>query len=135
MRILKTVASVHGEIDHSTFYNDGESASGWWGGDTSVRRSVFMGDYVYAFSGAGVSATSFADMNTTSTLELPGFEPAETYYYEDVAVSEEESRENPPIRKVPTERGALIGAKLNGSTCTSWCTNCFTAERATQVRL
>ncbi|MBJ84551.1 MAG: hypothetical protein CMB52_03435 [Euryarchaeota archaeon] len=80
--------SVHGEIDHSTFYNDGEGASGWWGSDTSVRRSVFMGDYVYAFSGAGVSATSFADMNTTSTLELPGFEPAEPYYYEDVAVSE-----------------------------------------------
>ena len=47
-----------------------------------------MGDFVYAFSGAGVSATSYADMNTTSTLELPGYEPAETYYYEDVAVSD-----------------------------------------------
>lgn len=86
--------SIHGEIDHSTFYNDGEGASGWWGSDTSVRRSVFMGDFVYAFSGAGVSATSYADMNTTSTLELPGYEPAETYYYEDVAVSDSSSEDS-----------------------------------------
>ena len=53
-----------------------------------------MGDYVYAFSGAGVSATSYADMNTTSTLELPGYEPAETYYYEDVAVSDSSSEDS-----------------------------------------
>jgi hypothetical protein len=46
-----------------------------------------MGEYVYAFSGAGVSVTSFADMNTTSTLELPGFEPAEPYYYEDIVMT------------------------------------------------
>jgi hypothetical protein len=27
-------------------------------------------------------------MNTTSTLDLPGYDPAETYYYEDGAISE-----------------------------------------------
>ena len=52
-----------------------------------------MGDYVYAFSGAGVSVTSYADMNTTATLELPGYESVEAYYYEDVAVSGESDGE------------------------------------------
>ena len=33
-------------------------------------------------------------MNTTSTLELPGYEPAETYYYEDVAVSDSSSEDS-----------------------------------------
>ena len=82
--------SIHGEVDHSEFYN-GDGLSGWWSGDTSVRRSVFMGDYVYAFSGAGVSVTSFADMNTTATLELPGYDEPEQYYdyKEDEAISEE----------------------------------------------
>ena len=74
---------VRGEVDHSEFYN-GDGLSGWWSGDTSVRRSVFMGDYVYAFSGAGVSVTSYEDMNTTMTLELPGYETPNPYgYYED----------------------------------------------------
>ena len=82
--------SLHGEIDHSTFYNDGDGVSGWWGSDTSVRRSVFMGDYVYAFSGAGVSVTSFADMNTTSLLELPGYEPSDPYYYGETTIDVEE---------------------------------------------
>ena len=65
---------MHGEIDHSSFYNDDNGVNGWWGGDSNVRRSVFMVDYVYAFSSAGVSVTSYADMNTTAMLELPGYE-------------------------------------------------------------
>ena len=76
--------SLHGEIDHSSFYNDGNGVSGWWSGDSDVRRSVFMGDYVYAFSSAGVSVTSYADMNTTAMLELPGYETSTSpYYYDD----------------------------------------------------
>ncbi|MDP6900085.1 MAG: beta-propeller domain-containing protein [Candidatus Thalassarchaeaceae archaeon] len=87
--------SIHGEIDHSEFYNE-DGLGGWWGGDTSVRRSVFMGEYVYAFSGAGVSVTSFADMNTTATLELPGFDQPEPYgYYEDDVASSSSGGEEP----------------------------------------
>ena len=81
--------SLHGEIDHSSFYNDGNGVSGWWSGDSDVRRSVFMGDYVYAFSSAGVSVTSYADMNTTAMLELPGYETSTSpYYYDDVVEPE-----------------------------------------------
>ena len=43
-----------------------------------------MGDHVYAFSTAGVSVTSYADMNTTAMLELPGYETSDPYYYDDV---------------------------------------------------
>ena len=81
--------SLHGEIDHSSFYNDDTGVSGWWGGDSNVRRSVFMDDYVYAFSTAGVSVTSYADMNTTAMLELPGYETSDPYYYDDVVMMED----------------------------------------------
>ncbi|HIF04520.1 MAG TPA: hypothetical protein EYQ80_03710, partial [Candidatus Poseidoniales archaeon] len=95
--------SIHGEVDHSEFYN-GDSLSGWWSGDTSVRRSVFMGDYVYAFSGAGVSVTSFEDMNTSMTLEIPGFDTPESYGYSDgEAVDEGGSNETDPEEDKPPD--------------------------------
>jgi len=85
--------SLHGEVDHSDFYTDGD-LSGWWGGDSSVRRSVFMGEYVYAFSGAGVSVTHVETLNTTATLELPGFEMPEPYMYR--IYDDVEERESDP---------------------------------------
>jgi hypothetical protein len=82
--------SLHGEIDHSSFYNEDNGVNGWWGGDSNVRRSVFMADYVYAFSSAGVSVTSYADMNTTAMLELPGYEVSNSaYYHDDVVMTED----------------------------------------------
>ncbi len=94
--------SIHGEVDHSEFYN-GDGLSGWWSGDTSVRRSVFMGDYVYAFSGAGVSVTSFADMNTTATLELPGYDDPEPYGYYEEDGKEDESESSSSAGSEPDE--------------------------------
>ena len=81
--------SIHGEIDHSAFYNDDYGVNGWWSGDSNVRRSVFMADYVYAFSSAGVSVTSYADMNTTAMLELPGYEVS-NYQYLSVVMEDTE---------------------------------------------
>jgi hypothetical protein len=95
--------SIHGEVDHSEFYN-GDSLSGWWSGDTSVRRSVFMGDYVYAFSGAGVSVTSFEDMNTSMTLEIPGFDQPDSYGYSGgETVDEGGSNETDPEEDKPPD--------------------------------
>ena len=49
-----------------------------------------MADYVYAFSSAGVSVTSYADMNTTAMLELPGYEASNSpYYHDDVVMTED----------------------------------------------
>ena len=73
---------IHGMVNHSDFYNE-DGLSGWWSGSTSIRRSIFMGDYVYAFSAAGASVHSTDDLELMVELELPGYETPQTYYYED----------------------------------------------------
>jgi hypothetical protein len=74
--------STHGMVDHSEFYNEG-GLSGWWGGSTSIRRSIFMGDYVYAFSTAGVSVHRTDDLELMVEIEIPGYDEPEVYYYDD----------------------------------------------------
>lgn len=99
---------LHGEVDHSEFYN-GDGLSGWWSGDTSVRRSTFMGDFVYVFSGAGVSVTNYTSMETVDTLDLPGYDRPEAYgtYYEDEGDGEavEEDGENTSEEESPPDNG------------------------------
>ena len=80
--------SNHGELNHSVFYND-EGYSSWWSGSTSIRRSIFMGDYIYAFSEGGATVHRTADLELLVELELPRNENY-NYYYGDVDVSEEE---------------------------------------------
>ena len=65
----------HGEIDHSSFYNDENGDTTWWHSySTSIRRSIFMGDFVYAFSALGISVHSTDNLSTTETLLIPGQE-------------------------------------------------------------
>lgn len=66
--------SNHGQVEHSEFYNE-EGLSYWWSGSTSIRRSIFMGDYVYAFSEGGATVHRTADLQLMVELELPGNEP------------------------------------------------------------
>ena len=68
-------------VNHSEFYND-DGLSGWWSGSTSIRRSIFMGDYIYAFSAAGASVHRTDDLTSMAELELPGYDETEVYYYE-----------------------------------------------------
>ena len=74
--------STHGMVDHSEFYNE-DGLSGWWGGSTSIRRSIFMGDYIYAFSAAGASVHRTDDLEPMVELDIPGHDQPETYYYEE----------------------------------------------------
>ncbi len=74
--------STHGMVNHSEFYNE-DGLSGWWGGSTSIRRSIFMGDYIYAFSTAGASVHRTDDLESMVELEIPGYDEPEVYYYED----------------------------------------------------
>ena len=71
--------SNHGDVEHSGFYNE-EGLSSWWSGSTSIRRSIFMGDYVYSFSGGGATVHRTADLQLVVELELPGNEPFDHYY-------------------------------------------------------
>jgi len=64
----------HGQVEHSEFYNE-EGLSSWWSGTTSIRRSIFMGDYVYSFSSGGATVHRTADLQLMVELELPGNEP------------------------------------------------------------
>ena len=80
--------SNHGELNHSVFYND-EGYSSWWSGSTSISRSIFMGDYIYAFSEGGATVHRTADLELLVELELPRNEIFNVYYG-DVDISEEE---------------------------------------------
>ena len=72
--------SSHGMVDHSSFYNE-DGLSGWWGSSTSIRRSIFMGDYIYSFSAAGASVHSVDELTSMVDLEIPGHEYPDVYYY------------------------------------------------------
>ena len=86
--------SEHGEVDHSPFYNNEDGDSNWWYSySTSIRRSIFMGDYVYAFSALGVTIHSTSDLTPIEELQIPGHQMPSWYYDED-AVEEEESEDD-----------------------------------------
>jgi hypothetical protein len=96
--------SDHGQVEHSEFYNE-DDLSSWWSGSTSIRRSIFMGDYVYAFSEGGATVHRTADLQLMVELELPGNEPIANNpvfieeepdrVEEDSAESSEDSETNP----------------------------------------
>lgn len=104
--------STHGEVEHSGFYNE-DGFSSWWSGSTSIRRSIFMGDYVYAFSSGGATVHRTEDLQLVVELELPGNEPQVYDYGEAVAVegtadgesTEEEGSEGSSTESKPQSEG------------------------------
>ena len=72
--------SLHGTANHSDFYNSEESNS-WWGGETSIRRSIFMGQFIYSFSALGAVVHKIDDMSVQVELNLPGHQ-LNDYYFE-----------------------------------------------------
>jgi uncharacterized secreted protein with C-terminal beta-propeller domain len=74
--------SLHGVVNHSDFYNE-EGVSSWWSGSTDIRRSIFMGDYIYAFSTAGATVHKTDDLSLIFELEIPGHDYIQYYYYEE----------------------------------------------------
>ncbi len=84
--------TINGTIDHSDFYNRGDNDYYW--GEYNVRRSIFMGDYIYAISAGGVTATNLTTMEQSSAVELTPEYYYNYYYYEDVAVSDGEGSES-----------------------------------------
>jgi len=61
--------STYGTIDHSDFYNS--SPSDYWCYQ-DVRRSIFMGDYIYAISDRGVTSSNLLSMTLADSILLPG---------------------------------------------------------------
>ena len=52
-----------------------------------------MGDYIYAISAGGVTATNLTTMEQSSAVELTPESYYNYYYYEDVAVGVEDGEE------------------------------------------
>ncbi|MDP6886098.1 MAG: beta-propeller domain-containing protein [Candidatus Thalassarchaeaceae archaeon] len=76
--------SEHGEVDHSPFYNNEDSEMNWWYSySTNIRRSIFMGDYVYAFSALGVTVHRTTDLVQMENIEIPGHEMPSWYVEEE----------------------------------------------------
>ena len=73
--------SIHGTIDHSDFYNNYEN---YYWGQSSIRRTIFMGDFVYAISAAGVTAHNLTTLNETASVQIwkPEFDSWYNNYYE-----------------------------------------------------
>ena len=79
--------SVYGEVNHSSFYDREEDNRYWGWGEQNIRRSIFMGDFVYAISPAGITATNLTSMEESDRLSIPHSSVYDRYY-EDVAVAE-----------------------------------------------
>jgi hypothetical protein len=61
--------TIYGTVDHSDFYNS-DTSYYWCYQD--VRRSIFMGDYIYAISDRGVTSSDLLSMELSAWLLLPG---------------------------------------------------------------
>ena len=62
--------SIDARIDHSSFFN---GARDEWYDYRDVRRSIFMGDFIYAISDKGVSCTRLSDLQLTASVPLRGY--------------------------------------------------------------
>lgn len=76
INVTEDSLSLHGEVNHSDFYDDGHH---WWS-STNIRRSIFMGDYIYAISHGGITATNLTTMEETARVDLVDEIVEEEYY-------------------------------------------------------
>ena len=82
--------SIYGEVDHSSlFQSQGERS--WWD-NRDIRRSIFMGDFVYAISSAGITATNLTTLEESDRVNFPQSTVYDRYAHDD-AISESEGEE------------------------------------------
>ena len=80
--------SEYGTVNHSQFYDTEDCNYCYWGNsDTTIKRSIFMGDYIYAISSGGVTVTNLTSMEGTEELKFSD-------YVEDSSDSNSEEAES-----------------------------------------
>ena len=63
--------SVYGTIEHNQFYNSEDCQYCFWStGETTIRRSIFMGDFIYAISSGGITVTNLTSMENVDEIEF-----------------------------------------------------------------
>ena len=82
--------SIYGEVDHSSLFQS-QSERSWWG-DRDIRRSIFMGDFVYAISSAGITATNLTTLEESDRVTFPQRTAYDRYAHDDT-ISESEGEE------------------------------------------
>ena len=92
--IVNESLSLHGTANHSDYYNVDDSNS-WYGSQTSIRRSIFMGEFIYSFSALGASVHKIDDMSIQVELDIPGHH-SEDYYVHQQEEVDGESEEDAP---------------------------------------
>ncbi|MGE5181607.1 MAG: beta-propeller domain-containing protein, partial [Acidobacteriota bacterium] len=70
--------SFYGAIDHSAFYDS--DPNHYWS-YVDIRRSIFMGDYVYAISDRAVTAHRVSDLGQVAAQPLPGYSPGDLWWW------------------------------------------------------
>ncbi len=67
VNVTEESLEIHGEVDHSHLYETEENH--WWN-SYNIRRSIFMGDYIYAISHAGVTVTHLDSLEEVDFVQL-----------------------------------------------------------------
>jgi len=67
VNVTENSLEIHGEVDHSQFYESEENQ--WWN-SYNIRRSIFMGDYIYAISHGGITVTHLDSLEETASHQF-----------------------------------------------------------------
>jgi hypothetical protein len=70
--------SIKGRIDHSSYY---EAENNTWWQYIDIRRSIFMGEFVYAVSDKAITAHRVSDLGKVAEQVLPGYTPNDYYWW------------------------------------------------------
>ena len=68
--------SRKGAIDHSSYY----AGNSYWS-YLQIRRSIFMGDYIYAISDKAITVHRLSDLGQVTAQTLPGYSPNDWYWW------------------------------------------------------
>ncbi len=68
----------YGAIDHSSYYQ--AAADQYWQ-YVDIRRSIFMGEYIYAISDKAISVHRTSDLVKVTDALLPGYQPNDYYWW------------------------------------------------------
>jgi len=90
VNVTENGLEIHGEVDHSQFYESDENQ--WWS-SYNIRRSIFMGDYIYAISHGGITVTSLDSLEETDSHQFSQTDNSNTDFSSEETSTEEEKNE------------------------------------------
>jgi hypothetical protein len=68
-----------GTIEHTAYFDPSSDVGRW--GSVDIRRSIFMGDFVYALSNRAVTAHRLSDLAQVAAVPLPGPGADDVYWW------------------------------------------------------